>query len=115
MSLSSQIARYETLRSVAFGAITANYTQVGALTSNPIRIIEFTNTTDKNLLISFDGVNNMIISVASELKVTDYGSNYAAAAGNLELPRNTGIFVKAEGALPTSGSLYITTIYASAV
>jgi len=111
MSSTSVKVRYETLRSLAFGSISGSYAAIGAAFANPIRMLKITNTTDANLTISFDGVNDMDIITANTVEVLDYGSNKADTAGQLDQAVGQKIFVKGS---PTTGTVYVTTIYASA-
>ena len=115
-NLASSIrVRYEPLRSILFSAITANYQSVGLPFANPVRILKVTNLTNKNMLISLNGVDDHDVVVANGFFLYDYSSNKANAAGLLEQPQNDRIYVKAEGSLPGSGSLYVTVVYASQV
>lgn len=112
MAANAQKARYETLRTVAFSAVGASYTQVGTNFSNAVRQIEITNGTDENILISFDGINDMCIALAGELKIVDYGANRESNVEKLDLAYRK-IFIKAESSLPTSGSFYVSVLYAA--
>lgn len=112
MAANAQKGRYENLRSTAFGSITASYVQVGTTFSNAVRQIEITNGTNQNILISFDGTNDHVIALASELKIVDYGTNRESNVEKLDLAYRK-IFIKAEGTLPTSGSFYVSVLYAS--
>lgn len=112
---SSVRVRYEPLRSLAFGSITSSYVGVGLPFSNPIRLIKFTNETDASVLVSLDGINNHDVVAGNGFALYDYGSNKADAAGLLEQPQGDRIYVKAESALPTEGTFYVTVVYASQV
>lgn len=111
---SSTAVRYEPIRSMAFGLITAAYQPVGTPLENPVRILKIKNATDVILFISFDGVNDHEIEFASKGDVNDYGANRSPNSDLLELSAGTTIYVRAAnaGALPVSGSIYITAIYA---
>lgn len=114
MSFATNIRiRYEVLRSLAFGGISGTYAGVGASFANPVRILKITNTTDADLLISFDGINNRDIVAARSAWIHDYGSNKAETGGQLDQSMGERVYVKQVSA-PTSGSVYVTVIYASA-
>jgi hypothetical protein len=113
--VSSVRVRYEPLRSVAFGAITTVYAGVGLPFANPIRILKVTNLTDKNILVSLNGIDDHDIVAANGFFLYDYASNKSDAAGLLEQPQDDRIYVKAASALPTTGNLYVTVVYASQV
>lgn len=112
MAANAQKARYEALRTVAFGSITGAYAQVGTDFSNAVIQLEITNGTDENILISFDGVTDMVVALAGELKIVDYAANRESNAEKLALAYRK-LFIKAEGSLPTSGSFYVSVVYAS--
>jgi len=116
MSLSSSIRiRYETLRSLAFGGISGAYAPVGTSFAHPVRILKVTNLTDANLLISFNGIDNMDVVAAQASYVYDYASNKNDMGGSLEQPQGDRLYVKQESTAATSGSVYVTIIYASQV
>jgi len=112
--LSSQRARFDDLRSLAFGSISGTYTLVGSKINVPIRMLEISNFTGVNLLVSTDGVSDHTIIGAGTVKIYGIGSNKSDAAGNLEVPPES-IYVKQESGAPTSGNVYVTVIYASSV
>jgi hypothetical protein len=112
-SLSVRI-RYEPLRSLAFGGISGTYAAIGTTFANPVRILKITNLTDANLLISFDGVTDRDIIPANTIEVLDYGSNKADTGGQLDQSVGDRVYVKQSGGAATSGSVYVTVIYASA-
>lgn len=114
-ALSSILARYEDLRSLAFGDISGIYAAVGTPFANPVRILKVTNLTDANLLVSFNGIDNKDIVAANGFYLYDYASDRADMAGTLEQQAGTRIYVKQESDAATSGSVYVTVIYASQV
>lgn len=106
--------RYDDLRSLDWTLITANYVGIGASIENPIRILKVCNTTDANLILSFNGLDDKDIFPRHTYNIIDYGANKAFQGGYLELPAGDRIYVKAEdGVVPTLGKIYITLIYAS--
>jgi hypothetical protein len=115
MLTSAAIIKFETLRSIAFGGIGANYSAVGGVFNNPIRILKISNETDESALISFNGIDDQDIVAANGFVLYDFTGNASAQAGVLELQAQKRIYVKQAGAAPTSGNLYVTAIYASTV
>jgi hypothetical protein len=106
------IARFEDLRSIAFGSILTTYVQVGLPTENTIRMVCFNNTTNANLIISFNGINDKVFVAANGFKLYDFASNKSNQGGTLDLPQNTAFWVRLEtGSTATSGNLYIETCY----
>ncbi len=114
MSSTSIRVRYEALRSLAFGGISGTYAGVGTAFDNPVRMIKITNLTDADLLISFDGVTDRDIVPANTVEVLDYGSNKAIPGGQLDQSIGERVYVKQASGAATSGSVYVTVIYASA-
>ena len=115
-SLTSAVrVRYETLRSILYSSISSSYTAIGTPFANPVRILKVTNLTDKPILVSLNGIDDHDIVPANGFFLYDYASNKSDAAGLLEQPQDDRIYVKAASALPTTGNLYVTVVYASQV
>ncbi len=110
---SSGLAVFETLRSTAFGDITASYVGVGVSFANPVRLFTLVNDTDVNLLVSFNGIDPHMISPAETARVIDVSSNRSDQAGMLETSAGTRVYIKREGGAPSSGSFYVEAMYAS--
>jgi hypothetical protein len=113
--LSSMRLRYENLRSLAFGSISGSYTGVGLPFTNAVRMIKVANTTDANILISFNGIDDMDILPAQTAQIYDIGSNKSDQAGNLEQSAGERVYIKQESSAPTSGTVYVAVMYASQV
>lgn len=107
--------RFEDLRSLGWASFGAAYVGVGASFTNPIRLIKITNTSDANLLISFDGISDHDMIPANGFCIYDYGSNATGRSGYLEQPAGDRLYVKLEGAAATSGNIYVTLMYVSQV
>jgi len=114
-SATAQRIRYEPVRSLAFGAITAAYVGVGATFANPVRILMIDNLSDTDLYVSFDGINDHTIVAAHSGKVLDYASNRMAPADHLEQSVGERVYVKVINALPlpTVGGVFVSVIYAA--
>jgi hypothetical protein len=110
---SAQIVRFEPLRSLAFGSISGTYTAIGTPFVHASRVIVIDNTTDADLLISFDGIHDQVLSIAHSGKILDFCSNRTEPVGILEVPVNTTVYVKQAVGAPTLGTVYITVMYAS--
>jgi hypothetical protein len=111
--ISSSRIEFEDLRSLAFGGISGTYAAVGLPFANPIRLLKISNFTDANLLISFNGIDNKDVVAANGFCLYDYCSNRAEQAGYLDQPAGKRLYVKQESGAATSGSVYVTVIYAS--
>ena len=102
---------FDTVRTLAFGAIGAGYTAIGAATSFPARQFMIQNLTNGNLMFSTDGVNDMFPLAAGISWINDSTSNAVAKAGGFYLADGTILYVKQLGGAPSSGSVYFTIIY----
>lgn len=113
MSTLAQRVRYENLRSLGFASIGAGYVGVGTAFADPVRIIKINNTTNSNLIISYDGVNDKDFIFAGSAFVLDYASNKEGPVDKLEQSIGDRVYVRYETGAPTSGNVYVTVIYAS--
>lgn len=106
------VARADSYRTVAFGAITGSFTAVGAAISHNWRMFRIVNNTNGDLIISFDAVNNNFFLPANSFILYDLTANTDTDGSTaLVLALNTQFYVKYSSA-PSSGSLYIEGIYA---
>lgn len=95
MSNSGLKIKDEALREVAFGSINATYTALGAVLAHDAFIDAFTNATDANIYVSFDGVTDHKKFPANSGRVTDLKSNDAYRIAG------TQIYIKHDGTAPT--------------
>lgn len=94
-------ARYEELRSLAFGDIGAGYSQIGDETSDEVEISLVLNNTDADLILSFDGVTDHCFIPTYSQRVIDWRTN------NKVQQKLSKFYVKHNGAAPTVGSIYV--------
>lgn len=108
----TQKAQLEPLKSLAFGSISGTYATVGSATSNPSRLICFTNNTEGDMIFSRDGTTDEVFVAAGSYKLFDITTNHKPA-NNDDFVFQTGTqwYVKQDSA-PVSGSVYIEVIYA---
>jgi len=95
-----------TLRSKAFGAITASYTVLGTPVAEGLAIRYLKNQTDAILVISEDGVNDHHQLDAGETKTTDITANRSRDEA-VAMRKNIQYYVKYSGSAPTSGSAVV--------
>ena len=105
----SQIATFDQLRIVAFGSITGSYAALGVPFAHMVRVVILTNSTDKDVKISIDGVNDYLYLTAGTFKLLDISTNRETAC-NFYLPIGTQFYVKYVSA-PGSGNVFIETVY----
>ncbi len=114
-SSNAQIARFETLRSLAFGSISGTYAAIGSAFLNASRSLDIENLSDVTMTFSMDGVNDHFVIPAQAGKILDFSSNRGANANLLVVPANTVVYVKQTSGAASMGSVYVTNIYASNV
>jgi hypothetical protein len=112
MALNGQKIRYENLRSLAFGSVLGTYVGVGGSFQHPVRILNIDNTTDQDMYISFDGINDKTILMARSGKIFDYATNKIEPIGQLEQDVGERVYVKTITVLPSDGGVFVTVIYA---
>ncbi len=112
MSDIAKRAKFEELRSIAFGSISGAYTAIGSALDNPARLIKITNTTDADMLISINGIDDHDIIPAFGFALYDLASNRTNLSGSLDFQIGEIFYVK-EVSAPTEGSVYLTVIYAA--
>jgi hypothetical protein len=113
--LSSSRIAFEPLRSLGFAFISGVYAGVGTSFANPVRMLMLTNSTDQDMIVSFNAVDDHTVVIANSGIIFDFASNKNSMGGNLEQPAGTRVYVKGAIADPTLGDFYVTVIYASQV
>lgn len=106
-------ARFETLRSVAFGGISGAYATLGTVLAHTARMFKITNNTNGDLFISTNGTDNMLFIPANGFVLYDCATNAAnvSETDNLLIPKNTQFYVK-QSTAPSSGAVYLEIVYA---
>lgn len=106
----SNVARFDAIRSILFGSITNSFAVLGSPLAHITRVIKFTNTTNANMFISYDGTTTNDIVSAGGFVLYDIMSN-AGNDGQFSISRGTQLYIKYDTA-PTSGMVVVTCIYA---
>ena len=99
-------AKFDTLRSVAFGSITTSYVIVGAELPSCAVCVAFTNNTNGIIYVSTDGINDMLAIPGFTGKVFDIRTN-APVKSNTLYPEGTQFYAKEGTTTPSSGNFYI--------
>jgi len=105
---------FDTIRSLASGSISASYAAVGSPLAFKSRIICITNLTQGIMIFSTDSSNSdgQIIVPAGSFKLLDLTANLVPGHDdNFCMAVGTQFYVKQVTA-PTSGSVYIESVYA---
>jgi hypothetical protein len=107
--MASNIVRFDALRSTAFGSITNSYVALGTRFAHAMRVLNFQNTTDGDILVSFDGTTDNAIVPASSFSLYDLTSDEDANE-MFRYELGTQIYIKYSTA-PSKGTFYLTAIY----
>lgn len=98
------------LRSVAFNPGASYIVLDGPLEVTP-RIVKFTNNTDGDVLISWDGVTDHEILPAGSFLLLDIAAN-KQQDNTLYISAGTQFWVKNSGSAGTVGAIYLSVYYA---
>lgn len=107
--MSSNIVRFDPIRSIAFGSVTNSYQNLGVPFGHAMRVLHFINNTDGNIMISFDGVNDNIFVAANTFSLYDL----TAQEDINEMFRyqvGSQLQIKYISA-PTTGTFYVVAVY----
>jgi len=98
------------LRLLAFGGVGAAFLPVGAVYTNPIRILSIKNATNSDMEFSYDGVNAHEYLPASSGIVLDFTANSSPERFPF-IASGTTIYVRYASIAPTSGNIAISAYY----
>jgi len=108
---------YEPLRKLGFALIGAGWTEIQDMagnptaTNHPARIYTILNNTDKDLLFSWDNTDPFVLIPTLRSFTEDLCTNQTSTDGAYLLAKGSKLYVKHNGAGPTSGSIYLTICY----
>jgi hypothetical protein len=107
------VVRLDTLRTVGFASITTGYAVIGTAIQHNWRLMHITNSSNGDIFISADGINDNVFVPASSFVLYDISTNSATNQGPTDLvfAKFTQFYIRYSTA-PTSGSVYLTGIYA---
>ena len=105
VSTPSLNVRFDALRSTAFGSITSSYVALGTPFSHMVRLLKFVNTTNADVLFSFDGITDNDVVPAGGFALYDFDTNSIITSSG------TQVYIKSSGS-PSSGTVYLTCVYA---
>ena len=107
--MSSNLVRFDSVRSIAFGSITNTYQNLGSSFGHAMRVLHFINNTDGIMMISFDGINDNIPVVGNTFSLYDL----TAQEDTNEMFRyqvGSQLQIKYVTA-PTTGTFYVVAVY----
>jgi hypothetical protein len=112
--MSAKKVYFDTLRSLAFGGISATYAPVGDPLTIEARIVCFTNKTQGDMIFSTDDTNadGQILVPAGSFKLYDLTANLIPGKDDsFVIAKGTQFYVK-QATAPVSGSVYLEFVYA---
>jgi hypothetical protein len=107
----STVVDWENLRSLPYTSMADTFVGIGTPFANPIRILSIYNSTDEDLFLSNDGVNDKIVIPAHSEQVYDIGANRSSQGGWLVLSAGRRLYVRYPASAPTQGAVYVEVIY----
>jgi hypothetical protein len=110
MAFGTRVA-FDPVRELAFGSVSGTYAALGTPTSDNVRLISFSNSTNEDVYISFNGVTNHLRLVPNSFKLLDLSANKVRDDG-LFIAVQTQIYVKYVSSLGTSGNVWAEVMYA---
>lgn len=102
-------ALFDPIRSVAAAGIGAAYAVLGAALTNKTIAVCFKNTTDGDVFISQNGVDDHLLMPPNSYNVWDIRTN-APNQTDLEIGIGTQFYVKDGPSAPTTGTVYMETL-----
>lgn len=109
--MSSQVVRFDGLRSLGEASIGATFTAVGISVAHPMRLLKFINNTDSDCIVSFDGVNSNDFVPTYGFSLYDCTTNKTLPDTTFVIQNGTQIYVKYATAPPTTGAFYVVAVY----
>lgn len=105
------VARFDAIRSIAFGSISGSYSNVGSALTTTARVVHITNNTDGDMMFSVDGgTTDHIFVAAGSFVLLDIQANMNPDKDDkYVLPVGTQFSVKQVSA-PSSGNVYVTVL-----
>ncbi len=107
------LARFETLRSVGFAAISGTYAAIGTPLTHAANLVRLVNQTDADMIVSTDASNStgMLALLKGTFVLFDFTTNRTIpVAETLVIGKGTQFYVK-QLASPSSGSVYLEAVY----
>lgn len=107
------VARFDTIRTIAFGSITGTYATVGSVLAFNWREFRIVNATNAAVFISADGTHDNFYLPANSFLLWDLSANAQPVnvTDTFVMSINTQFYCRSTGS-PSSGSVYIEGIYA---
>lgn len=107
------VARFDVIRSLAFGGISGSYATIGTPLTQNWREFRIVNGTNGNVFVSADGTSDNFFLPANSFVLWDLSTNAPPISDTdtFVMGIGTQFYVK-QSTAPTSGAVYIEGIYA---
>lgn len=102
----------DSVREVAFGSISGSYIVIGTPLTDHARMIRIVNSTDVQVYVSYDGVNNNLRLAANSYILFDFSTNKIRDDG-LFVSIGTQFYVKQVSGAPGSGAVWVEVVSAA--
>jgi hypothetical protein len=99
----------DTLRSIDSATFTGSYQKLGAVLAQNARLIKFTNNSNKDATISWNGINDHDFIPAGSFLLIDVAAN-AENAWQFDVPAQTQFFIKGAAGV---GLVYLSVYFAN--
>ena len=117
MAGQSNIVRFDKVRGMVFSSITASYQAIGFLATpltpapltHAMRVLHFINSTDVDIMVSFDSINDNFPILAGGFSLYDLTSDEDMGE-QFRYQVGSNIYIKYL-AVPTTGTFYIASVY----
>jgi len=103
-------ARWEPIRTLAFGVINGVYSSLGTPLSHPARLLIFQNSTDADMYVSFNGIDDHLELMPYGYLIIDLSSNKTVPQGFYQAEGDQ-IYIKDQGVAATSGKVSMSVVY----
>lgn len=110
--MTSNIVRFDALRTLTAAQIIAgagSFVALGTPLGHAMRVLHFTNETDGDMIVSFDGTTDNAILPAMDFALYDLTSDEDNNE-SFRYEKGTQIYIRYIS-LPTTGNFYLTAIY----
>ncbi len=102
---------FEEVRELNFGDFGGTYVPIGVPLIHHIRLMALNNSTNHEIYISLDGINDHLRMAQNSFKLFDLSSNKVKDDG-LFISSGTQVFIRYVSTIGTSGSVWIEVMYA---
>lgn len=110
--MTSNVVRFDAVRSIALASITASYLPVGIPFAHAMRVLHFINNTNGDMMVSFDGVTDNVPVLAEGFALYDLTSDEDTNE-TFRYQNGTQIYVRYLSAptTPADGAFYLVAVY----